>query len=177
MSERYDEYLNDHIGAVSICYKLLTGEELPEHDSSKYSEDEYRAYDDFFYGEHTEEVEKAFKYAWNHHQKTNPHHWQYWVLINDDEGTVCLDMPERYINEMVADWGAFSLLKEEPEDIITWYEEHKEDIMLSPATREIVEKKIAEMSERIAKYLGEESHSKDTWQEFLRTIHTQTKLK
>lgn len=160
MSKGYDDYLKRHISAVNTCYKLLTGEELPAHDSSKYSEDEYVAYDGFFYGGHTEEVKKAFNYAWNHHQKTNPHHWQYWVLINDDEGIVCLDMPERYINEMVADWGAFSLIKEEHEEIVRWYEKHKAGIMLSSATREIVEKKVIEMSKFIARYLEEEHDHK-----------------
>lgn len=28
-------------------------------------------------------VKEAFDLAWLKHQKRNPHHWQYWLLIND----------------------------------------------------------------------------------------------
>lgn len=149
----YDRYLNIHIRSVKECYWLLTGEELLFHDASKWEADEYDAYNAYFYGEKTDEVKKAFKYAWNHHQKKNPHHWQYWVLVNDNEGTECLDMPERNINEMVADWGAFSLINKEPEEIVRWYEKHKTDIMLSEATRSIVERKVHEMAELLEKHL------------------------
>ena len=74
MSKAYDKYLEDHINAVKQaahwiyqhCDKKKLGEIIPtafhwekgkgryplfvNHDSSKYSEAEYKAYDDYFYG-------------------------------------------------------------------------------------------------------------------------------
>ena len=142
MSKAYDKYLEDHINAVKQaahwiyqhCDKKKLGEIIPtafhwekgkgryplfvNHDSSKYSEAEYKAYDDYFYGPDgikdrgvaTEKVERAFQYAWLHHIHHNPHHWQHWILHNDDkeEGVVILDMPDRYILEMICDWWSFS---------------------------------------------------------------------
>ena len=52
MSKQYDEYLREHISAVKACWGLITkdsigfeGDELIGHDLSKYTEDEYYAYD------------------------------------------------------------------------------------------------------------------------------------
>lgn len=79
------------------------------HDWSKFTPAEWGAYVATFYG--PDGVKRyqpgpAFDAAWNHHQKVNPHHWQYWVLIRDsDEPRVmALPMSERYAREMVADW-------------------------------------------------------------------------
>jgi hypothetical protein len=33
-----------------------------------------------------ERTDAAFDRAWNHHQKCQPHHWQYWLLVNDNPG-------------------------------------------------------------------------------------------
>lgn len=88
MSREYDEYLTKHIQAVKACFGLFPSwkesrHELTEHDISKYSEEEYRAYDDYFYPNEYSYgfVKDRFQYAWLHHQNTNKHHWQYWVLI------------------------------------------------------------------------------------------------
>ena len=70
----------------------------------------------------------------------NPHHWQHWVLINDDpgEGEVLLEMPYNYIIEMICDWWAFSWEKGNLSEIFSWYDEHKDYIKLHPNTRETV---------------------------------------
>ena len=56
-----------------------------------------------------------------------PHHWQYWVLINDnpEEGEVLIEMPYNYILEMICDWWAFSWAKGNLNEIFPWYEERK----------------------------------------------------
>jgi hypothetical protein len=51
----------------------------------------------------------GFAYAWNHHQRLNPHHWQAWVPVtahhlSNIEGGKPLPMPEWAVREMVADW-------------------------------------------------------------------------
>ena len=139
MSEKYDEYLNNHINAVNECYRLLTRKELRDynsniitHDKSKYYNDEYDAYDEYFYPSDGSKVgedpkrKEAFQYAWLHHQNTNPHHWQYWVLIQDDGTTKPMNIPEKYIKEMIADWSSFAYLNKRPEDLTEWYASHRE---------------------------------------------------
>ena len=115
--------------------------QLLRHDDTKYMEEEFMPYANYFYGKKTPEVEKAFDYAWNHHQKCNPHHWQYWVLINDDpeEGEIVLDMPLNYIIEMICDWWAFSWSKGNLYEIFSWYDKHKTHMKLSENTRKAVE--------------------------------------
>jgi hypothetical protein len=60
------------------------------HDLSKFRPSEWFAYVNFFYGKKIESLAKdrqeAFDRAWLHHQRRNPHHWQYWVLTEDNPG-------------------------------------------------------------------------------------------
>ena len=150
MSKEYDLYLMKHMNSVNIAFKWLK-KYLPElvadvthissHDISKYSIEEYNAYDDYFYGEeHTEEVEKAFNLAWLHHIHNNPHHWQHWVLINDDPdlGIMALDMPYDYIIEMIADWWSFSFKTGNLYSMFDWFDEHVNYMILSDKTQKIV---------------------------------------
>lgn len=76
------------------------------HDWSKFLPCEWFAYVNTFYGEHPKwgEVSSGQKFAgypyeltsdywkpkfdkaWNHHQKFNKHHWQYWLRVDSDIG-------------------------------------------------------------------------------------------
>lgn len=97
--------------------------------------------DDFRYWNYRGPIEAAFNHAWNHHQKANKHHWQYWLLTNDSDDPKHhpLQMPERYAREMVADWWgagrAITGLWGAPE----WYQKHKDKILLHESTRLFVE--------------------------------------
>ena len=106
-------------------------------------------YANYFYGNKTEQVEIDFDYAWNHHQKSNPHHWQYWVLIKDEDGVKCLDMPYDYVVEMILDWWTFSWKTNNLKEIFKWYEEHKEKIIFSENTKKTVEEILNKMKEII----------------------------
>ncbi len=155
MSVDYHKYLDQHLGNVYKGYEwirdnlpeILNGEDYEwqlryDHDTSKYGVDEYDAYDKYFYGgEKTEEVKKNFNLAWLHHIHNNPHHWQHWILINDDpgEGMLILDMPNNYIIEMICDWWAFSWAKGNLYEIFNWYDQHKVYMKLSDKTRKTVE--------------------------------------
>ena len=154
MSEKYDEYLKDHIDGVSKsvnwliendivnenCVDLLKDFLAVNHDSSKYSPIEYFAYDDYFYKDRNDsDIKEAFDYAWLHHIHNNPHHWQYWVLINDEDGTKALEMPEEYVYEMIADWWSFSWKSEDYYEIFDWYDKHKENMILHSKTKKLVE--------------------------------------
>ena len=170
MSVQYDEYLTQHRGNVARGFQWIRAnipEVLPEydsdlenqiiirHDMSKYDAEEYNTYDEYFYGKNKSySVVQNFKYAWLRHIHMNPHHWQYWVLINDEpnEGMVILDMPDNYIIEMICDWWAFSWNKGDLTEIFSWYDEHKNHMKLSERTR----KKVEEMLTTIRKKLEEQ---------------------
>lgn len=166
MSARYDEYIIEHANNVIEAAEWLRrnipsldinevyglGCNLQAHDNSKYSKEEYDAYDAYFYGgEKTKEVEEAFNYAWLHHIHNNPHHWQYWVLINDDpeEGTVALDIPYKYVIEMICDWWSFSWKSGNLYEIFDWYDAHKKRMILSEHARELVEQILGQIKEKL----------------------------
>jgi hypothetical protein len=112
------------------------------HDASKNDPEEYAPYDAYFYGNNRSSyVVQNFREAWLRHIHKNPHHWQHWVLINDDpkEGEIILDMPHIYIIEMICDWWAFSWNKGNLYEIFDWYDEHNEYTKLSDSTRKTVE--------------------------------------
>lgn len=155
MSREYDEYLDQHLknvqkagfwlidhfpeqlnGKTRSKFKGLLG----DHDLSKWGRDEYAAYDEYFYGHNkSAQTKKNFNYAWLHHIHNNPHHWQYWVLINDEDGEEALEMPVEYAFEMIADWWSFSWKNNDLWWIFDWYSEHKAMMKLHPKTRKLVE--------------------------------------
>lgn len=166
MSVKYDEYIIEHTNNVVEAAEWLRhnipsldidgvhglGYNLWAHDTSKYSREEYDAYDAYFYGgKKTKEVKEAFNYAWLHHIHNNPHHWQYWVLINDDpkERTVALDIPYKYVIEMICDWWSFSWKTGNLYEIFDWYDAHKKRMILSEHTRELVEQILGQIKEKL----------------------------
>ena len=156
MSIEYDNYLKQHRENVAKAAEWIRdnlqqdvqldldsyNQIMCMHDYSKDSNEEYHAYDDYFYGERrTKRVTEQFNNAWLHHIHHNKHHWQYWVLINDDKelGSTPLRIPYRYVIEMICDWWSFSWSKNNLYSIFDWYSEHKDYIMLHKDTRELVE--------------------------------------
>lgn len=172
MSKEYTTYLTEHIANVQKAGKwlishfpdILSSEERialatasTVHDGSKWSPDEYDAYDAYFYGGNkSHKVVSDFNYAWLHHIHNNPHHWQHWILTHDDEPEEILEMPKKYAVEMIADWWSFSFKSGNLRDIFNWYEQHKE-MKLHPKTRKFVE----DILERIKKELDKENSHED----------------
>lgn len=165
MSLRYDEYLANHKSNVEAGFHWLQ-KNLPEvtegsgaehnirfaHDQSKMTDDEYEAYDAYFYGGNRSfTVVENFRKAWLLHIHRNPHHWQHWVLINDDpkEGEIILDMPYCYILEMICDWWSFSWSKGVLTEIFDWYDKRKNYIKLSPTTRTKVEDILSKIKNKL----------------------------
>lgn len=124
------------------------------HDLSKFLPDEWFPYARFFYnkdGSHrqirdetgyykpTDTGNQEFDLAWLYHQKRNRHHWQYWILPEDDGGVKVLDMPWGYVLEMMCDWQGASLAQNHGIDIRPWYRKNKDKMQLSDLTRKRVE--------------------------------------
>lgn len=111
------------------------------HDWSKMTRAEWSAYVHSFYGPRprSEEVKAEFRVAWLHHQHNNPHHWQHWVLREDDGDTIALPMPEKFIREMVADWMGAGRAITGKWEAKQWFSMNKHKINLHPRTRARVE--------------------------------------
>lgn len=167
MSVEYNKYIVEHKNNIIAGYKWLADKcpdliqemeylllsNLYSHDASKYSDKEYAAYDKYFYEysnkKKPKEIRDAFNLAWLHHIHNNPHHWQYWVLVNDDSGTIALDMPSHYILEMILDWWSFSWKSNNLYEVFDWYETHKEKMILSDTTRLIVEYILSRIKDKL----------------------------
>lgn len=152
MSYQYDQYLQQHRTNVKRGFDWIR-ENLPHlvennidpewqieyaHDQSKFDPEEYAAYDAYFYGGNRSfSVVNEFRKAWLTHIHRNPHHWQHWILINDDpeEGVIIMEMPYNHLLEMICDWWAFSWVASDLKLIFSWYNEHKNHIKLHSKTR------------------------------------------
>jgi len=78
------------------------------HDCSKFLPSEFCPYAKKFYSGKPLDLDEElnWKYAWLHHQRTNKHHWEYWVINPNTKEA--LPMPKKYVIEMVCDWRSFS---------------------------------------------------------------------
>lgn len=159
MSAKYDEYILEHKANVTKAFDWIS-KNLPEifpdeatkseiewlctsaHDQSKYNPDEYDAYDKYFYGNNRSfEVVNNFKLAWLIHIHKNPHHWQYWILVNDesDLGIEYLEIPFIYIVEMICDWWSFSWKTGNLYEIFDWYAKHRDGMKINDDSRKKIE--------------------------------------
>lgn len=110
------------------------------HDWSKMSAAEWKPYVDSFYGPgRTPAVRAAFDAAWLHHQHRNPHHWQHWLLREDNGNLKFLKMPDNFVREMVADWAGAGRAITGKWEIKEWYEKNRDKIQLHEHTRDRVE--------------------------------------
>lgn len=102
---------------LTICHKwfvLLAGLRtkapvwrLIIHDWTKFTPAEAPHYGRQFFGDKSDPL--GFSYAWLHHQRNNPHHWEYWIPITGHNrggygDLEPLPMPEWAVREMIADW-------------------------------------------------------------------------
>ena len=119
------------------------------HDWSKLLPDEATPYADFFYaGDRRKDAfytpkqgNDAFNMAWLKHQHRNPHHWQYYVLQEDDGPTFPLKIPDKYLKEMLCDWiGAGKA--QGKDDVLGWYSTNRNKMVLHVDSRAWIEREI-----------------------------------
>lgn len=124
------------------------------HDLSKFLPSEFFSYADFFYGKNSpvqkgKEIERVldiilqnrFDAAWLKHIHRNPHHWQYWVLREDQGNIKIVPMPRQYLVEMLCDWqGASRAIRGKNANAREWYRSQWNKMQLHAETREIVDK-------------------------------------
>ena len=162
----YDDYVTVHISNVKLIWEVIQetskgeiwladdctyfsiNELIKTHDESKWSSDEYEGYRQWFYPvDETKKSKSLFDYSWNHHQKNNPHHWQYWLMWTPEE-TVAIKMPFEYVIEMLCDWSAMSLkFGDTPTE---YYKSQKDNMILHDDTRKCVELYLPEFDKAVA---------------------------
>jgi len=100
--------INTHRRIVRhICFKMGLYYQGLTHDLSKYSPIEFLTGVKYFNGHRSpnavEQELKGYSEAWLHHKGRNKHHWQYWVNNSRSQGLYVVEMPKKYIKEMLAD--------------------------------------------------------------------------
>jgi hypothetical protein len=154
---QYIWYLARHKWFVLLeCWRVGLYWRGLKHDASKILPSEFIPYANFFYGRKpakrdstgyykpTDTGDAAFDFAWLLHQKRNDHHWQWWLLPEDEGGVKILPMSPNARLEMLCDWRGAGRAQGTP-DTVKWYEANKHKLQLHPDTREWVEKKIDEL--------------------------------
>lgn len=130
------------------------------HDWSKFLPREWFAYVHSFYNSDgtprkvrdstgaydPSKISREFDYAWLSHIRLNAHHWQHWVLINDEDGTYALPIPEKYLREMLADWIGAAMAQGRGSNPRIWYEKNGPKMILAATTRAQLEFYINELS-------------------------------
>lgn len=137
------------------------------HDWTKFLPVEFFPYANFDFSGETD-VQKIFDFnkAWLHHQNRNDHHWQYWIIVYDDEEDkiVCMDMPEVCIKEMVADWMGASKVSTGSWDMTKWLYKNLSKIIVSDTTKERLYNilrqngysiRISDLGQQMIRYVGE----------------------
>ena len=151
----YFKYLVRHkLGVLRECWKFGLFWQGIVHDLSKFSSGEWFAYVHHFYDENgtqkpfEHQQDTTFDFAWNLHIHRNPHHWQYWILLQDDGVTKALPVPEKARQEMLADWLSFGGFEHTKE----WYARNHGKMILHPETRKWIEEQLEIGKEAVGRY-------------------------
>lgn len=77
------------------------------HDLSKFSPQEFFAGAKYYQGNRSPQAKErelfGYSAAWLHHKGRNKHHFEYWTDAGADGAVVCVEMPPKYLAEMICD--------------------------------------------------------------------------
>lgn len=165
-ARKYLKYILRHKYYVFIeCCKLGIPLRGLMHDISKLAPSEWFPYANYFYGSYPslknfhgsevecgapfptfqEDIDEEFDIAWLKHQHRNKHHWQYWLLHNEDGSAVALKMPLKYTKEMLADWRGAGMAINGCDDTVDWYLANRKKMTLHINTRNWIENELMGM--------------------------------
>ena len=89
-----------------------------------------------------QEISMAFDRAWLYHIHRNPHHWQFWLLQEDDGSLKKIPMPVKYLKEMLTDWRGAGRAITGKDNTPEWYLENKDKIKLGKIQHRWLELKL-----------------------------------
>lgn len=117
--------------------------QLITHDMSKLSWTELNGYVKFIF---IDKDRDKFMLTWNHHLKHNKHHPEYWIIPNkkDSHKIEVLDMPEKYVREMIADWHGAGMAYVGHDDVSEWFIANQKRFNFSKNTTEILKRVLIE---------------------------------
>jgi hypothetical protein len=158
------DYIKEHRANVKKAYEYLIKigiisadwielkENIENHDISKMSNDEFVPYASYFFFPNGKELFKEdFDKAWLHHIHNNPHHWNYWVLVDGVGDIKALEMPKVYVYEMICDWLSFSIRNGDLTEIKTFNEMKRNEYIFHPNTRKLVDQIIDTIVDKVNK--------------------------
>ena len=141
--KQYADWLKENLPELFDNIDLeLFNDMITEHDDSKFSEPEFEAYAQHFYGDKNNDLE--FDEAWKHHWTHNEHHPEFWLGE---------DMPYIYILEMLCDWGSFSIASGDMKELSNYYYDQArddEEKNLSDNTKNIIEEILEKINSKIS---------------------------
>lgn len=77
------------------------------HDMSKFTPSEFFESVKYYTGTRSPidacKEDKGYSWAWQNHKGRNPHHYEFWQ-DDFDKGTTHIDMPDKYVKEMICDY-------------------------------------------------------------------------
>lgn len=158
---KYASYVFRHKRHVFLAGRLLgLGViQMAIHDWQKLTLTEWFPYVEAFYGDKASprrkdgsydptQVSVAFDRAWHHHLKYGRHHSEHWLLPLQNGGVEALEMPEKYIREMVADWYGAGMAQDKP-DFVGWFQGQRPRLRLHPRSLERAEQLVQELRRRL----------------------------
>jgi len=140
----YVDYISKHLYYVRKIGLVLYREfslapsfvkQLHEHDADKFERNKWIAYYKRFYAKKQSD-ENMDKY-WLDHVHKNKHHWNYWVIL-DDDGETLVEMPRLYVFEMLADWMSVGKSLRDNYDFRIWLRNKKPKIVLHKNTYKFI---------------------------------------
>lgn len=153
--EQYKAYISEHRANIQIAWENLKAKInkgmywlsdreiedidylVEQHDLCKFSEEEFEGYRQWFYPAGDDPTNKIlFDAAYLHHQNTSPHHYLHWVLRHDS-GFTPVDMPLKYVIEMLIDFEAMGMKFND--GAYEYWESHKDTMLMSENTKKLVE--------------------------------------
>jgi len=148
---KYLQYIIKHKWFVLIeCFKKRLYWQGIVHDLNKFKPSSFLPYARYFGGNILKGRDKTgyykpydtedadFDMAVFHHVQSNKHHWQYWVKPKDKKGYILLEIPEKYVKEMICDWKGAGKAQGAL-DMHGWYIKNRRKLQLHPNTRKLVE--------------------------------------
>lgn len=138
---KYFLYIVEHKINVGIeCFKMGLFIHAFTHDFSKFRPSEFIPYARFFVKKNRSSNYKQsdldFQNGWNHHQKRNKHHWNYWVSVTRKNEIIPIEMPIKYVMQMVADWNGMS--RKFGGNSLKYFNENRDKMILHQKTIERV---------------------------------------
>lgn len=131
-----------------LCFKCGLYRQGLMHDLSKFSRAEFKPGVKFYQGNRSpqakEREELGFSAAWLHHKGRNKHHAEYWTDSGGVGAMTPVEMPPKYLAEMVCDRVAASKIYKGKDytsaSPLQYFSDRRDSVVMHPKTAETLER-------------------------------------